>query len=220
MEIKNICALRFHRRDSSQWFSHQGMFSLFLALIMALPVNGQTAKQVLDKAAAAVSNKTGVTASFTLKGAQINEKGTIAIKGKKFHATTSNAIIWFDGKTQWTYMKKNDEVNVSNPNESQLQALNPYNFIYMYKKGYAYTMTKKNNSYEIHLTATGNKKQSVQEMYIAVNQKTYIPSQIRIHQSKGWNTIDISDFKKANLSDGAFRFNAKDFPQAEIIDLR
>ena len=188
-------------------------------LLIAAASYGQTAKQVLDKAAAAVSNKSGVTASFSLKGNQMNEKGTISIKGKKFHATTSNAIIWFDGKTQWTYVKKNDEVNVSTPNETQLQALNPYNFIYMYKKGYAYTMTQKNGIYEIHLTAT-DKKRSVQEMYITVNQKTYIPSQIRVKQSKGWNTIDVLNFKNANLSDGTFRFNSKDFPQAEVIDLR
>jgi len=188
-------------------------------LLLAVASYGQTAKQVLDKAAAAVTNKSGVTANFTLKGGQMNDKGTISIKGKKFHATTPDAIIWFDGKTQWTYVKKNDEVNVSNPNESQLQALNPYHFIYMYKKGYTYTMTKKSNGYEVHLTAT-DKKRSVQEMYITVNQRTYIPSQIRVKHSKGWNTIEVSNFKKANLSDGIFRFNSKDFPKAEVIDLR
>ena len=192
---------------------------IIVMLLMAVASYGQTAKQVLDKAAAAVSNKSGVTASFTLKGGQMNEKGTIAIKGKKFHATTHDAIIWFDGKTQWTYVRKNDEVNVSNPNESQLQALNPYNFIYMYKKGYSYTMTKKNGSYEVHLTST-DKKQSTKEMYITINSKTYIPSQIRIKHSKGWNTIEVSNFKKADLADGTFRFNSKDFPKAEVIDLR
>ena len=190
-----------------------------MMLLMAVASYGQTAKEVLDKAAAAVSNKSGVTANFVLKGGQMNDKGTIAIKGRMFHATTPDATIWFDGKTQWTYVKNNDEVNVSNPNESQLQALNPYNFIYMYKKGYSYTMTKKNGNYEVHLTAT-DKKRSVQEMYITINPKTYVPSQIRVKHSKGWNTIDVSNFKKANLSDGTFRFNSKDFPQAEVIDLR
>ena len=188
-------------------------------LLMAVASYGQTAKEVLDKAAAAVSNKSGVTANFVLKGGQMNDKGTIAIKGRMFHAITPDATIWFDGKTQWTYVKNNDEVNVSNPNESQLQALNPYNFIYMYKKGYSYTMTKKNGNYEVHLTAT-DKKRSVQEMYITINPKTYVPSQIRVKHSKGWNTIDVSNFKKANLSDVTFRFNSKDFPQAEVIDLR
>ena len=141
-----------------------------IALLIAVASYGQTAKQVLDKAAAAVSNKTGITASFTLKGGQMNTKGNISIKGQKFQITTSDVLIWFDGKTQWSYVKKNDEVNVSNPNGSQLQALNPYNFIYMYKKGYNSTLTKKGTNYEVHLTAT-DKKKSVQEMYITIHPK-------------------------------------------------
>lgn len=192
---------------------------LFFYLFALSPLNAQTAKEVLDKAAAAVSNKSGVTANFTLKGGQMNDKGTIAIKGKMFHATTPDAIIWFDGNTQWTYVKKNEEVNVSNPTEAQLQSLNPYNFIYLYKKGYSYTMTKKSTGYEVHLTAT-NKRLTAKEMYITVNPKTYIPTQIRVKHAKGWNTIDVSNVKKAKLSDDTFRFSSKDFPKAEVIDLR
>ena len=116
-------------------------------------------------------------------------------------------------------MKQNEEVNVANPTEAQLQAINPYTFIYMYKNGYDYTMTKKGGSYEVHLTAK-EKSRGIQEMYIVVNQKSYTPSQVRMKQSKGWTTIDISNFKKTDLSDGIFRFNSKDFPKAEVIDLR
>ena len=52
---------------------------------MALTVCGaysQNAKQVLDKAAAAVSNKGGVTANFTITGAKMGTtSGKIAVKG-------------------------------------------------------------------------------------------------------------------------------------------
>lgn len=179
---------------------------------------GQSAKQVLDKTAAVVAAKSGAKASFTIKGDQMNASGTIAIKGRKFQASTPQATIWFDGKTQWTYLKKNDEVNVANPTEAELAAINPYNFIYMYKKGYKYTMEKKNGSFIVHLTATN--KRSIQEMYITINPKSYIPSQIRMRHQKGWTTITISGFKHSKLSDGLFRFNSKDFPNAEVIDLR
>ena len=179
---------------------------------------GQSAKQVLDKTAAVVAAKSGAKASFTIKGDQMNASGTIAIKGRKFQASTPQATIWFDGKTQWTYLKKNDEVNVANPTEAELAAINPYNFIYMYKKGYKYTMEKKNGSFIVHLTATN--KRSIQEMYITITPKSYIPSQIRMRQQKGWTTITISGFKQSKLSDGLFRFNSKDFPNAEVIDLR
>ena len=115
---------------------------LITAVLFSALSFGQTAKQVLDKAAAAVSSKSGVTASFTMSSAQYgNTSGTISVKGRKFHASVPMATMWFDGKTQWTYMKKNNEVNVTTPTEAQLQAINPYNFINMYKKGFKYTMT-------------------------------------------------------------------------------
>ena len=88
----------------------------------------------------------------------------------------------------------------------------------MYKNGYKYTMEKKNGSFVVHLTTTD--KRGIKEMYITINQKTYIPSQIRMRQQKGWTTISISGFTQSKIADGMFRFNSKDFPNAEVIDLR
>lgn len=190
-----------------------------MAMLSCLTIGAQTAKSVLDKAAAVVSNKSGVKASFTVKSGQYGStSGTIAVKGKKFTAATPMATTWFDGKTQWTYMKNNNEVNVSNPTEAELQSLNPYNFINMYRSGFKYTMTTQSNQYTVHLTAT--KKRQVSQMYIVVDKSTYRPTKVSMLQGKKWTTITISKFSKANLSDATFRFNAKDYPKAEIIDLR
>ena len=205
------------RITKHRWLVLVTLFTIHCSLFTS-PVGAQSAKQVLDKTASVVAAKSGAKASFTIKADQMNTSGTIAIKGRKFHATTPQATIWFDGKTQWTYLKKNEEVNIANPSEAELAAINPYNFIYMYKNGYKYTMEKKNGSFIVHLTATD--KRGIKEMYITINQKTYIPSQIRMRQQKGWTTISISGFTQSKIADGMFRFNSKDFPNAEVIDLR
>lgn len=88
----------------------------------------------------------------------------------------------------------------------------------MYKSGYNNSVTTKGNDYQIHLKATGNKQ--IREMYVTVNKKSYVPSQIRMLQGKTWTTITVTNFKKANLGDNTFRFNSRDFPSAEVIDLR
>lgn len=194
-------------------------FLLIAFLLCCGVATAQTARQVLDKAAATVSNKGGVSARFSTNGSYGSTSGTIAVKGNKFHATTPLATVWFDGKTQWTYMKKNNEVNVNNPSGSSLQSLNPYHFVNLYRSGYSYTMKKSGGKYEVHLTAT-NKNKAAQEMYIVVNATNFAPVQVRVKQKKGWGTINISNLKKSNLSDNVFRFNAKEFPSAEVIDLR
>ena len=193
-------------------------FLITMTLICATNM-AQTAKSVLDKAAANITVKTGIQAKFKMTGSMGNTSGTIAIKGKKFHATTPQAIVWFDGKTQWTYMKNNDEVNVTNPTEAQLQAINPYNFINLYKNGYDYTLNKSGKDFVLHLTAS-SKDKKIKELFITVNKNTYTPTQVKLLQNKKWTIFDISDVKKQNLPDAQFRFNAKDFPNAEVIDLR
>lgn len=192
---------------------------LITTALLCATTSAQTARTVLDKAAAAITAKEGVKANFRTSGSYGNTSGTISIKGQKFHATTPQATIWFDGKTQWTYMKNNDEVNVSTPTEAQLQAINPYNFINLYKKGYASTLNKTGKDYVVHLTAT-SKERKIKELFITIDKKTYHPTQVKLLQGKKWSIFDISDLKKQRIPDSQFRFNAKDFPTAEVIDLR
>ena len=92
--------------------------------------NAGRAKQILDQTSAVLSNKGGASAQFTITTPGVGTTtGQITIKGNKFTATTPKAAIWYDGKTQWTYMSKTEEVNVSNPDESQQAQMNPYKFI-------------------------------------------------------------------------------------------
>lgn len=71
----------------------------------------------------------------------------------------------------------------------------------------------------VHLTAQ-NQKRSVAELYITINKKTYVPSLIKMRQGKNWSTITISNFSKKNIPNSSFIFNSKEFPTAEVIDLR
>lgn len=198
------------------------MKKICFLIAMALMSAGsfaQSAKSVLDKAASHITVKDGVKANFKMTGSMGNTSGTILIKGRKFQATTPVATVWFDGKTQWTYVKKNDEVNVITPTEAQLQAINPYNFINLYKKGYDCTLNKSGKDYVVHLTSnTGNK--NIRELFVTINKTTYLPTQVKLLRDKKWTIFDIRELKKQSVADSQFRFNAKDFPQAEIIDLR
>ena len=193
------------------------IFTLICALSLA-NVSAQTAKEILDKAASVVNAKKGATADFVMSGKYGNAAGTISIKGNKFVANTPQAKMWYDGKTQWTYMTSTEEVNVSTPTEAQQQTMNPYRFINLYNMGYSMTKKEVKNGFEVYLKAT-NPKRTITEMYITVNNQ-FVPTNVKMKTAKGWTNINISNFRKASLPDKAFRFNAKDYPKAEVIDLR
>lgn len=178
------------------------------------------ARAILDKTAKIVGRPGGAQADFTMSSAKAGSvSGSVFIKGNKFHAKTPQAIVWFNGKTQWSYMKKTDEVSLSNPTQAQQMAMNPYTFINMYKSGFSLSLKNEGNNYVVKLVAQ-NKQRSVQEMYITINKKTYVPSVVKMRQGQTWSTITIRNFKATNQPDNLFTFNAKDYPTAEIIDLR
>ena len=196
------------------------MLLISLCALCSMVTFAQTAQQVLDKTAAIISRKGGACANFSMSSSKYGSaSGSIAIKGNKFNARTPQAIVWFDGKTQWSYMKKTNEVNVSKPTQAQQMSMNPYTFINIYKTGYNMSMKTIGKNYEVHLIAH-NQKRSIAEMYITINKESYVPSQVKMRQGNNWSTITISNFQAKNIPNSTFVFKSKDFPSAEIVDLR
>lgn len=196
------------------------ILALAFVAMMSIGAMAQTAQQVLDKTAAVIGNKGGASANFKMSSSKYGSaSGSIAIKGNKFNARTPQAIVWFNGKTQWTYLKKTNEVNVSNPTQAQQMSMNPYTFINIYKTGYKSSLKTAGSNYVVHLVAD-NQKRSVAEMYITINKKTHIPSVVKMRQGNTWSTITVSNFRAKSVSNSTFNFNSKECPGAEVIDLR
>lgn len=194
---------------------------LFISLTFSASAqNSAKARAVLDKTAQIVGRKGGAYAEFSIGGGNYRSvSGKLAIKGRKFQATTPQAIVWYDGKTQYTLMRKTNEVNITIPSQAQRMKMNPYTFLNLYKAGYNLSMTTKGSDYNVHLVAKSNSR-SVKEVYILVDSKTYAPQQVKMKQGSQWTTINIRNFQARNQPNSVFTFRAKDFPNAEIIDLR
>lgn len=208
--------------------------SLVAALLcISLPVMAQgekEARKVLDQTASVLKGSGGIEASFeasVFKGTQLqgSTSGTICIKENKFYISSPELLTWFDGKSQWVLLKNSDEVNVSTPTVEEVQKSNPYTFVNLYKKGYTLQLAEADYNgskcYEATLTAQSS-RQHIQEMRITIDKNSYLPLSIRIREGKNsWTRIRVKDIKtKRKWNDDFFRFNSKDYPKVEIIDLR
>lgn len=192
---------------------------MFLAMALHAQ-NPARAKQILDKTSSIVGRRGGASANFSIQGGNYEPvSGTIAVKGRKFYAQTPKGATWFNGKTQWTYLSKSGEVNVSNPDQSTQARMNPYQFITLYKQGYALGVSESSDNYLVTMKATTTKS-NIREIQVTIDKASYLPEQVKMLQKGKWTTIRISNFKAKNLSDRLFNFPAKDYPKAEIIDLR
>jgi len=189
------------------------------------------AKKILDNTAAIFNTSKGIRATFNIKNFQRGKlvgrsDGTILLKGNKFQVNTPEMVCWFNGKTQWTYIAHNDEVNVANPSNEELQNINPYVFLNLYKQGYNYRLGKiakwqGKGVYEVILTAE-NTKENLSVITIYIAKTDYKPLQIILStRNDNSSQISIDSFNKnQNLTENIFTFNKKKYPKAEIIDLR
>lgn len=198
---------------------------IIIALLMMLPLvvaAADNASQTLDKAAAKLRTAKSVTAAYTLSTSQGSSAGTLTLAGDKFAMNGNQVNIWYDGKTQWTYVSADNEVNVSEPTAQELQQINPFIIINTFRQNYtAKTVSKAKNAQKITLTAK-NSKTDIRSATVTINPATLLPSEIVLKMASGQTaTIRISSIKIGNaLPVSTFRFPAKKYPKAEVIDLR
>ena len=197
-------------------------YLLVLILFLSVSLSAQKDKQareILDKTTNALQQAGGIRATFGGTG-----NGTLLLKGNQFYLNSGGIQSWFDGKTQWSYLESSEEVNVSNPTPEELQTINPYALLSIYKNGYNYKYagTKSRNGKQgFEVILTPENKQDITSITLFVSQ-TYQPLYIKVEQNnKSANEIIVTTYQtKQPLDNATIKFDKKKFPNAEVIDLR
>lgn len=203
------------------------LFCVSLSMAMA-----QNARSILDKAADKYNKSGGVTAGFIMKSKELKSNttysydGHVWMKGEKFKIDMPEMTNWFDAKTQWVYVKETEEVNITLPSSEELQSISPSVLFSVYKKGF--TLSYKGQQAVEGKTAMvvelvpESKRSSVKKLVVYIDKATDLPSKLVMYDDNGYeNAITIHNLKtQQNLSDSMFVFDAKQYPEVEIVDLR
>lgn len=199
------------------------IYTLFFLLMLTLSLSAQQdtkAKNILDKTVEKYNQSKGISVIFG--GSQ---SGKLLLKGEKFQLTTQDVTTWFDGQTQWSYLKQNEEVNISTPTPEELRAINPYAWLSLYKQGFNYRYSgvktrEGKQGHEIVLTPQ-TKQQDIQSITLLIG-SDYEPIYIGILPTEGqMQEFIVHNYRtQLNLNDNAFRFDKSKYPNAEIIDMR
>lgn len=206
------------------------MLPLVAACALNVATYAQTARQVLDRTASTIKGSGGIEAAFEatqFRGTQEagTTQGHLYLQGNKFKITSPSLTTWFDGKTQWSLLRGSDEVNVSTPTRAELQQINPYSFIDIYKKGYnlklASTTYRGKAAHEVRVSAQ-NKGNAIRLLILVIDPQTHMPLSVRLRDNKGeWTRIRVNGIKTHRRhADSTFRFDASKHPGIEVIDLR
>jgi outer membrane lipoprotein-sorting protein len=238
----------FEPYKSKMNFMKSNIQLLFITIIIAIatqaylvnPTWGQNknkilfdpvADKILKNTNAKVNSLQDITASFkkTLyKSANSKEGihyfGKIKLKKNKFYIDLDEQIIICNGKTMWSYLKKEKEVIISDydPNEG-----------FSPEKIFLFTQQDMRSKYETSENINGaladkvtmlplSNKLDYFKIEVWVDKNKSLPSQLKIYNRSG-SVVSylITDLQwNRNLQDSNFEFNAQSYPGVEIIDNR
>jgi len=226
-------------------FKKIALFTLLFSvgISAAKAQNDPKAKAILDGVSKKYKSFSAIKSDFSyvLDNPQENIKsykqsGMILASPKtnKFHLTIYSGSgaaksveqeIISDGKTQWTYEKKDNEVQINDADNSS-QSLNPAQVFTIYEKGYKYLFTgeikQQGQIYQqIDLTPVDSKKPFFKvRLLISKAQNRIYSATIYDKNGSRYTYILSSPATNYTGSDAVFGFNKKNYPGAEMVDLR
>jgi outer membrane lipoprotein carrier protein len=190
------------------------------------------AKKILDDVSAKFKTYKTIQAHFVLKIESSEGKvlgtqpGVVNMKDSKYRINVSGQEIYSDGTNIWTYDTSAKEVQITKFDASANTITPQKMFTNFYDKDFLYKLngeTRQGNKtiQEIELTPV-DKTKPFFKVLVNIDKKTQSIVSTKIFQKTGDRyTYTITTMKtNTNLPDELFIFNAKDYPNVEVIDLR
>lgn len=207
---------------------------ILLATVFSWAQQDEKAEGILDKVSEKTKSFTTINAdfSFSMKNEEmeIDEKneGSIKIKGKMYCVDLPDVGInvFSDGITLWNYMEGGNQVTITNLEDEGSDLMDPSAIFTIYEKGFAskFVAEKKIGSktiYEIDLFPS-NDEYDVSKITLSIDKATMMIHSALLFGLEG-NLYGIQVKKMETdlkLADSDFVFNAANYDDVEIIDLR
>lgn len=169
--------------------------------------------------------------TFTLNNAQAKVKetqqGTLYVKANanKYKVAMTNQDLISDGKSQWTYLKNDKEVQISNVDNSG-DAINPAKIFTIYEKGFKYIYTGESKVggkvYQMIDLSPIDVKKNVFKIRLSIDKASKQITNVVIFEKNGNTyTYNVKTFSpNVKVPETTFAFDAKKYPGVEVVDLR
>ena len=199
-----------------------------LSIVNIAAQNNTQAQQILtDLLNSAKTN--AIKTDFKLSISELKSSGaeastgTFTLKGTKFVLEMDEMKVWFDGKTQWSYVPQNNEVSITEPTDKELAETNPMAILSGYKSKCVvrFSKLKSAQNFNIEMIPKG-KNLDISKIIVQVNKTTRNLYSIKLtNKNRGTSLLTLTNFQKElKVSDNTFIFNANKFKGVVENDLR
>ena len=190
------------------------------------------ANVILKSVSAKYESFKSVTVSFnlTIENQKENTKdkqtGKITIKGDKYKLEMNGQEVISDGKSIWTFLKEENEVQINDAKSKKDDAISPTTIFTIYEKGFRskYMGEKKSGNkilQQVELVPEDSKK-SYFKIQLSINKGLKFIESAKILNKSGTHLIYIVEKFNSDVpaQDNLFSFETSRHPGIEIVDLR
>lgn len=207
-----------------------GLISV-LAVNVAMAQYDQEAKTILDgmsaKYKAIPSFKANIDYTMVNEADGVNDtyKGSIAVKGDMYSLKMGGQEVMNNGKTVWTYLPDDNEVNIDNHNPDAGD-ITPSTIYTIYQKGYKYILltpiTANGKKYDVVDLVSNNKDAQFYKIRLEIAQDDKTLRKFTMFDNEGSEySYTITNFNpNVPLKDSDFEFDLAKHKDVEVIDLR
>jgi outer membrane lipoprotein-sorting protein len=190
------------------------------------------AKKLLTKSESIYKNYKSIEIEYQIetKAAEdkaVIEKGLFQSSGIAFKLIGSQQEIYNDGKTQWTYLKKQKEIQITDYSSNNKNNIHPMQFLSMYKSGeYDYKfdndLIEKGVTYQQVEFKPTDRNQDIFKIKIAFHKKQSTIYKVFLYFKNGDRSTIHFKTSRPNISipENAFTLDPTKIPNTHVEDLR
>ncbi|RYU79032.1 LolA family protein [Hymenobacter persicinus] len=191
------------------------------------PKAGKILDQMSAKYQALKAFKANFTQTLENDAAKLKENitGDITVSGQKFRVKLAGQEIINNGQTMWTYMKAENEVNISDYDPAD-QEVSPTQIFTLYKKGYKYAYVQETKeageACDVIELSPENKDNPVYKVRVTVSKVDKSVKSWKMFKKNGNRyTYTIRKFQPNPPIDATtFNFDKTKYKGVKVIDLR
>lgn len=202
---------------------------VFIGLCASAQTGDPAAKKILDAVSAKMKGYETMKFEFTYTMENPKEKiketktGSIYIKGDKYRLYIADQIIICDGKTVWTYLKEDNEVQINDVDPNNDNTPNKMLTAYgdNYKPKLIKEMPKAGKIIQV-IDLTPIKTRSFYKLRVEIDKAEVMVYSSTIYDKNGSTfTYTMTNFvPNPKVLDSRFTFNKADYPGVTVNDMR
>lgn len=152
-----------------------------------------------------------------------SDKGVLKLDHERYALDMENMKVWCDGTTQWSYMKDIDEVYITDAGSEEAQNLSPLYIMEAYRANYTLELGEEQAGIRILTMKAKDADAEINELklFIDMGEPPVLTGMYIYMSGQGYAQIVLGESKRGcKFGKDTYRCQVKNFPTAEIVDMR